>query len=225
MLIICSYAGGPPAETVDFREYDFTQLGEHQRYWDVLIENTLAGIADREDLDDDWMPGVEAYYGFGSFGAVYCDAPLTFTETTSYIEPALARLADLDALDLASERFWARLFVNSARYLSEKSEGRFLVSAYPNPSPWTLRTCCAGMRSSPTYTKSRNNSGIYLTAAWRARLQTCDALHKPPPTLGWNVRVQPLDSAGSAAAGRCRGPYLAQALSRNRDALYTADDR
>ena len=45
MLIICSYAGGPPAETVDFREYDFTQLSEHQRYWDVLIENTLAGIA------------------------------------------------------------------------------------------------------------------------------------------------------------------------------------
>lgn len=144
MLIVCSYAGGPPAEAVDFRKYDFTQLREHQRYWDVLIENTLAGIADRADLDDDWIPGVEAYYGFGSFGAVYCDAPLTFTETTSYIEPALAHLEDLDTLDLTNERFWARLFVSAARYLSEKSEERFLVSAYPNPSPLDVANLLRG---------------------------------------------------------------------------------
>jgi len=144
MLIICNYAGGPPAQAVDFRGYDFTQLGDHQRYWDVLIENTLACVADRADLDDDWMPGIEAYYGFGSFGAVYCDAPLTFTETTSYIEPALERLEDVDALDLAKERFWARLFVSAARYLSEKSAGRFLISAYPNPSPLDVANLLRG---------------------------------------------------------------------------------
>ncbi|HEY3342760.1 MAG TPA: hypothetical protein VGK81_12110, partial [Anaerolineae bacterium] len=144
LLIICSYAGGPPAQAVDFLQYDFTQLSEHQRYWDVLIENALISIADRTDLNDDWMPGIEAHYGFGSLGAVYSDAALTFTDTTSYIEPALERLEDVDALDLARERFWARVFVDVARYLSEKSERRFLVSAYPNPSPLDVANLLRG---------------------------------------------------------------------------------
>jgi hypothetical protein len=144
MLILCNYASGPPAQPVDFRQYDFTLLSEHQRYWDVMIGNALIGIADRADLNDDWMPGIEAYYGFGSLGAVYCDAPLTFTDSTSYIEPALERLEDMDSLDLAQERFWSRLFVDVARYLSEKSEGRFLVSAYPNPSPLDVANLLRG---------------------------------------------------------------------------------
>jgi hypothetical protein len=144
ILILCNYAGGPSGQAVDFRQYDFTRIDEHRRYWNVLIANTRAAIADRADLDDDWMPGVEAYYGFGSFGAVYCDAPLTFTGTTSYIEPVLERLDDIDALDLAKERFWARLFVEAARYLSQKSEGRFMVSAYPNPSPLDVANLLRG---------------------------------------------------------------------------------
>ena len=35
-------------------------------------------------------------------------------------------------------------FVNAARYLSEKSEGRFLVSAYPNPSPLDVANLLRG---------------------------------------------------------------------------------
>jgi hypothetical protein len=144
LLILTSYAGGPPTEPIDFRTFDFTQLAEHRRYWERLIDTFLTSAADRADLDDDWIPGIEAYYGFGSFGAVYCDAPLTFTETTSYIDPALQRLEDMDTLDLTRERFWARVFVEAARYLSEKSAGRFLVSAYPNPSPLDVANLLRG---------------------------------------------------------------------------------
>jgi hypothetical protein len=143
-LILTSYAGGPAGEPIDFREFDFTRMGEHRRYWDRLIGNFLAGAADREDLDDDWMPGIEPSYGFGSFGAVYCDAPLTFTETTSYIEPALDRLEDMNALDLTCEHFWACVFAEAARYLSGRSEGRYLVSAYPNPSPLDVANLLRG---------------------------------------------------------------------------------
>lgn len=144
LLILTSYADGPPAEPVDFRTYDFSQPEEHRRYWDLLIRNLFATIADRMDLDDDWVPGIEAYYGFGSFGAVYCDAPLTFTETTSYIAPALQRLEDLDTLDLTRERYWSRVFIDAARYLSDRSAGRFLVSAYPNPSPLDVANLLRG---------------------------------------------------------------------------------
>jgi hypothetical protein len=144
MLILASYAGGPPGLPIVFSEFDFTQEREHYRYWDRLVENLLIQVEDRADLEDDWMPGIEPYYGFGSFGAVYCDAPLTFTDTTCYIDPALERLEDMDALDLTRERFWARMFVTAARYLSDSAAGRFLVSAYPNPSPLDVANLLCG---------------------------------------------------------------------------------
>ncbi len=144
MLILTSYAGGAETPPLVFSEFDFTQEREHYRYWDRLVENLLAQLADRTDLDDDWMPGIEPYYGFGSFGAVYCDAPLTFTDSTCYIDPALDRLDAMDALDMTRERFWARMFTAAARYLSERSAGRFLVSAYPNPSPLDVANLLRG---------------------------------------------------------------------------------
>jgi hypothetical protein len=144
LLILAGYAGGPPTAPLDFHEYDFYQESEHQRYWDLMISNTLISLEDRADLDEDTMPGIEPYYGFGSFGAVYCDMPLTFTESTSYIEPALERLEDHAALDLTAERLWARMYMEAARYLSSRAEGRYLVSAYPNPSPMDVANLLRG---------------------------------------------------------------------------------
>ena len=144
MLILSGYAGGSEMQPIVFSEFDFTQEREHYRYWDRLIENLLCDLADRADLDDDWMPGIEPYYGFGSFGAVYCDAPLTFTDTTCYIDKALDRLEDMDTLDMTRERFWARMFMTAAQYLSMCAQGRFLVSAYPNPSPLDVANLLRG---------------------------------------------------------------------------------
>lgn len=144
MLVLTHYAGGAPTKPVDFRAYDFTLEREHRRYWDHLIANLLITMEDRADVDDDWMPGIEPYYGFGSFGAVYCDMPLTFTENTSYIEPALERLEDMDSLDLIQLRLWARMYIEAARYLSDHSAGRFLVGAYPNPSPLDVANLLRG---------------------------------------------------------------------------------
>ncbi len=144
MLILTDYAGGPETPPIVFSEFDFTQEREHYRYWDKLVEGLLITCEDRADLDDDWMPGIEPYYGFGSFGAVYCDAPLTFTDTTCYIDPALDRLEDMETLDMTRDRFWARMFMTAAQYLSDSAQGRFLVSAYPNPSPLDVANLLRG---------------------------------------------------------------------------------
>ena len=66
LLIVAHYAGGPPTLPLDFRDYDFTQDCEHRRYWDYQVSNLLISMDDRADLDDDWMPGIEPYYGFGT---------------------------------------------------------------------------------------------------------------------------------------------------------------
>jgi Uroporphyrinogen decarboxylase (URO-D) len=144
ILILASYADAPATQPLDFREYDFARESEHRRYWDRLIADYLVQAAYSAEVDDDWMPGLEIGYGFGSFGAVYCDAPLSFTENTSYIAPALERLEDMDAIDLTQERFWARVFVAAASYLSRRSEGRFLVGVYPNPSPMDVANLLRG---------------------------------------------------------------------------------
>jgi hypothetical protein len=144
LLVLLGYGGGPETEPHSFFNYDFTRESEHRRYWDYLVRNFPVPAADRADLDDDTMPAIELGYGFGSFGAVYCDRPLTFTETTSYIDSALDNLEDMDALDLSADRLWSRMFVEAERYLSEQSQGRFLVGVYPNPSPLDVANLLRG---------------------------------------------------------------------------------
>jgi hypothetical protein len=144
LLVLLSYPDGAATAPVDFCTFDFSDPREHERYWDRLLDNVLLHSAARADLDDDWMPGVEPYYGFGAFGAVYCDAPLTFVPDTCYIDPALNRLEDMDQLALTGPHFWAQRFIEAARYLCERAAGRCLVNAFPNPSPMDVANLLCG---------------------------------------------------------------------------------
>lgn len=135
LLVCAGFPGRSPRRAVDLREFDFTLESEHRRYWDVVIDNTLAGMADREGLDDDWVPGIVLHYGFGAFGAVYWDAHLTFTNDTSYMDRAVDDWSQLPERLYSPGRFWSQVFVGAARYLSARAQGRFLVDPYPNPSP------------------------------------------------------------------------------------------
>ena len=135
-LLICArFPGRRPSHQVDLREFDFTRETEHRRYWDLVVDNTLTGIANHEGLDDDWVPGIVLHYGFGAFGAVYWDADLTFTDNTSYMDRAVDDWSRLPERLYSPDRFWSRVFVDAARYLSARAERRFLVDPYPNPSP------------------------------------------------------------------------------------------
>jgi hypothetical protein len=143
LLVIggCGEAGGP---AIDLRTFDFTEMAEHRRYWDLLVERLRATMAWREGLDDDWVPGIVLHYGFGAFGAVYADVPLVFTDNTSYMGHALTRWEEWEAARYEPERFWSRVFVEAGRWISERADGTFLVDPYPNPSPLDVANLIMG---------------------------------------------------------------------------------
>jgi hypothetical protein len=84
------------------------------------------------------------YYGYGAFGAVFGDGALRFASDTSFIDPALTDWADLGALDLSAPRFWSDVFVEAGRALSRQAEGRFLVNAFPAPTPLDVANLLRG---------------------------------------------------------------------------------
>jgi hypothetical protein len=127
--------GGGAYGPIDLRDFDFSRLEEHRRYWDMLLERNRAGLSIRAALDDDHIPGLILHYGFGAFGAVYCDLPLTFTDNTSYMGGYLEGWDDLLRVRYDPNRWWSRVFREAAAYLSEQARGEFLVDVYPNPSP------------------------------------------------------------------------------------------
>jgi hypothetical protein len=135
LLVIAHFPSPDGAPAIDLRDFDFDRIEEHRRYWDLLAERTRAGIAHHEGVDDDWIPGIVLHYGFGAFGAVYCDVPLVFTDNTSYMARALDGWDDWARLSYDPGRFWSRVFTESAAYLSAQAQGDFLVDPYPNPSP------------------------------------------------------------------------------------------
>ena len=144
LLICASYprpASGPGLNLLD---YDFTRLDEHRRYWDWQLDGAFRGIDGRDELDDDSIPGIILHYGFGAFGAVYCDVPLVFTENTSYMAHALTTWEEWEACRYDTGRFWSQVFVEAARYLSERADDAFFVDPYPNPSPLDVANLVMG---------------------------------------------------------------------------------
>jgi len=135
ILISTSFPGERPGTAVDLRDYDFHRMDEHRRYWALVLDNLMVELENRQDFDDDWMPGIVLHYGFGAFGMVYCDTELTFTEDTCYMEPFLLDWSDLERFGYSPARFWSRVFVEAGRYFSSRAHGEFSVVPYPNPSP------------------------------------------------------------------------------------------
>lgn len=137
-------AGSKDSEQENLLDYDFTKIEEHIRYWDKTIKKQLVAMNDREDIEDDWIPGIELYYGFGAFGSVFMDSKLIFTKETSHIEPVLKNWDDLEKLDFKKKRFWSSVFINAAEYINQKAAGRFMLDAFPQPSPLDLANLIRG---------------------------------------------------------------------------------
>lgn len=144
LLIIAHFPVPAGLPGIDLRDFDFTRLEEHRRYWDLLVEHMRADLAGRQGVDDDWIPGIVLHYGFGAFGAVYADTPLIFTDNTSYMAHPLDGWDDWAGLSYGPQRFWSQVFIQSAAYLSQKANGDFLVDPYPNPSPLDVANLAMG---------------------------------------------------------------------------------
>ena len=112
VCVVTSFPDGIPAE--DLRTFDFAMPSEHRRYWDRLIEGANHRIEIREDVDDDWIPGITLHYGFGAFGCIFCDEMPVFTEDTSYLPHQV-----MDSWEKAAQfgyrrnRFWSQVFSDS----------------------------------------------------------------------------------------------------------------
>lgn len=135
---------GTAYKNTALNSFDFTSIEEHKKFWDICIANTLYDIQNHDGIDDDWIPGVEPFYGFGSFGAVFCDANLTFKKDTSYMDHVLMSLDDIKNLNLKKDRFWRDMFINAGEYISQKADGRFMVNPYPNPGPLDILNLLRG---------------------------------------------------------------------------------
>ncbi|MFH1008843.1 MAG: hypothetical protein V1800_15315 [Candidatus Latescibacterota bacterium] len=144
LLIVAHFPGLNDLVKVDLRDFDFDRESEHRRYWDIVVENMFLSIENHRRIDDDWIPGLVLHYGFGAFGAVYCDAQVTFTENTSYLDRGVANWDPAELPLYRKDRFWARIFVEAGRYLSAKGNGQFMVSPYPNPSPLDVANLLRG---------------------------------------------------------------------------------
>ena len=118
-------------KTLKLTDYDFSKESEHIRYWDDCITNMEIILNARQNLHDMWVPGITMHYGFGAFGAIYNDHPLTFTEDTSYMHD----LDDSWDLSYDKNRFWSQMYIKCAAYISEKANGRYFVTPYPAPCP------------------------------------------------------------------------------------------
>ena len=129
---------------MDLREYDFSSMDEHRRFWDAAARHILADLEAHEGIEDEWVPVVEPFYGYGSFAAPFSDCELTFTVDTSYSTHPLGSLDDLGSLSLNADRFWRRVFRECAGYLSEQSQGRFFINPFPQPSPLDLANLLRG---------------------------------------------------------------------------------
>jgi len=119
-----------------FSTYDFARREDHIRYWDSLIEGMRALLDSHEDIGDDFVPGITLHYGFGAFGAVYCDVEPIFTQDTSYLPIEL--MADWSMANefyFSPERRWSKIFAEAAAYISEKADSAFFIEPYPCPSP------------------------------------------------------------------------------------------
>lgn len=134
-LIIVNYWGGKQIPSPDLRDFDFSSMEGHKRYWRRLVENQFEIIDNRRELEDDWIPGISLHYGFGVFGTVFCDTELTFTVDTAFMEPVMDDIENLGMFSYSKDRFWSKVFEEAAEYLQDKAQDKFMVDVYPNPCP------------------------------------------------------------------------------------------
>lgn len=144
ILVVVNLPGGESTTAVNFREFNFNNEKDHKKYWEVLVDHQMEVIRQHEDIDDDFIPGIDLYYGFGSFGGVYCDSEIVFTDDTSYMKPVIESWDKAPGLLYSGDRFWSHIFVEAARYLSKKGYGLFMVDAYPSPSPLDVANLLRG---------------------------------------------------------------------------------
>ncbi|MEI6501771.1 MAG: hypothetical protein WCP21_12190 [Armatimonadota bacterium] len=194
VLICASYPRPSSGPTWTLLDFDFTRLSEHQRYWDLLLDSTLRGLEGRDELDDDLIPGIILHYGFGAFGAVYCDVPLVFTDNTSYMAHALTTWDEWEGCRYEASRFWSEVFVEAARYLSEKADGAFFVDPYPNPSPLDVANLVMGNELFTAFYEQPERLRALLahfTAEVTRNWQTVQAakVNQPPGTMCFGAWV------------------------------------
>ena len=122
-------------EPVDFTRLDLSDPEVHRKLWDDAYERTLETIAARRGIRDVWVPALTFGYGFGYFGAVFCDAEVTFVPDTSYIAETGLEIPEITDEYLNRDRPWRRIILDQTAYFSEKCAGEMFVEPFPNPSP------------------------------------------------------------------------------------------
>jgi hypothetical protein len=185
-LLVCARYPGPlGGKALNLLEYDFTRMSEHRRYWDWLLAGAGRGLEHADDVDDDSIPGIILHYGFGAFGAVYCDIPLVFTENTCYMAHALQGWDEWEACGYDPGRFWSQVFLEGARVLSERADGAFFVDVFPNPSPLDVANLIMGNELFTQFYEApaRLHALLaHLTGEAIRNIETVAAqLHHPPP--------------------------------------------
>lgn len=185
---------GPAGPALTLLDYDFTRMEEHRRYWDRLLESTFRSLEGAEELDDDFIPGIILHYGFGAFGAVYCDVPLVFTENTSYMAHALTTWEEWEACRYEPSRFWSEVFVEAARYMSEKADGAFFVDPYPNPSPLDVANLIMGNELFTAFYEQPERMHALLAHLTRETIANWEAVsaakvNPPPGTMCFSAWV------------------------------------
>ena len=130
LAVLCSVKNTGEA-FLPLTDYDFSTEAGHIRYWDHCIQNMELALEKRRGINDMWVPGITMHYGFGAFGAIYNDHPLTFTQDTSYMHG----LSDSWALSYDKNRFWSQMYLKCVAYISKQSGGRYFVTPYPAPCP------------------------------------------------------------------------------------------
>ena len=146
-ILLCIHmSDGGNYGSTSLTDYDFSKMEDHKKYWDVLIEKEYSALQARAGLEDDRIAGVTMHYGFGAFAGVFADVSLEFTNDTSYC-PHL--ITDWDSFDFikplySPDRFWSRVFIESGKYISEKTNGELMVEPYPSPSPLDVANLLRG---------------------------------------------------------------------------------
>jgi hypothetical protein len=129
----------------DLRTFDFNRPAEHRRYWDRLIQTINRRIEIRQNVDDDWIPGITLHYGFGAFGAIFCDETLAFTEDTSYLpHQVLEDWNKACQCRYRKDRFWSEMFLGAAEYISTRAGSSFMTEVYPTPGPLDVANLLRG---------------------------------------------------------------------------------
>ena len=125
-------------------DFDMLDENQHLQYLDQVAKSHLEYIRHLPNIGDDYIPHVFLYYGQAIFSTFVYDRPVRMIDDTSWTNPCIKNLKDIDQIKLDDNNFWFRLYNRGNVYLQNRLSDKSRITGANDYGPLDLANALRG---------------------------------------------------------------------------------